>query len=107
MAIELEYFRESSWGVEYRGSDGKSYILRAVDRVYPGNTKAPVYFLRVLVGSDWKYLSGLFKTPSAGVYSLDMKDSNGVRTLHTLTFSDGAKRASIAPGKRSALILRA
>jgi len=88
--------------VEYSGTDGRVYILKGVDREYPGKTNAPVYFLRVKSGSDWKYLSGLFRTSTEGVYSLDLKDGNGVRTLHTMTIAEGGSTATIAPGKRLA-----
>lgn len=100
MVAELQRVKTTTWGTEYAGTDGKSYLLKGVDREYPGNGKAPVYFLRVKYAGEWKYLSGLFRTNRPGVFSLDLKDGNGVRTLHTMTIADGGERAAIAPGKR-------
>ena len=97
--VTLERVAATSWGTEYRGSDGERYLLSVVDRQYPGKTKKPVYFLRVWTGSQWRYLSGLFRTTTEDRFSLDVKDRNGVRSLHTLTFREGGAVAELVAGR--------
>ncbi len=89
-------------GEEYAGSDGNRYLLRAVNREYSGTVRKPVYFLECWTGGKWIYLSGLFPTGRAGVFSLDIRDAIGVRKLYTLTVADGGERAELIEGKARA-----
>ena len=93
--------KEAAMGIEYEGEDGSRYLLAAVDRKYTGNPKAPVYYLRKWNGEEkkWEYVSGLFRTPMAAVYSLDIKDALAVRALHSIMFMDGGAVATIVAGK--------
>ncbi len=98
--MTLTKTRSTANGEEYAGSDGDRYLLRAVNRQYAGTVKKPLYYLERWTDGKWQYLSGLFPTGRAGVFSMDLRDGIGVRKLYTLTVTDGGERAELTEGKR-------
>ena len=100
--MTLTKTKSTANGEEYAGSDGGRYLLRAVNREYNGTVKKPVYYLERWTVGKWVYLSGLFPTGRAGVFSLDIRDAIGVRKLYTLTVMDCGERAELTEGKARA-----
>lgn len=87
----------------YVGDDGKKYQLRQVDRNYDGRKKPPKYFLEVIEGERARYLSGLFPTGKAGLYSLDLRDDEtGVRLMFDAAFSMGGAIIELKPKRQRA-----
>jgi len=101
--MTLRETKNTALGKEYSGSDGETYLLRAVDRQYGEKTKKPVYYLQKKVKGRFVYLSGVFTTPETGVFSLDFKDSNGIRTLYTLELRESGSVAELYAGKAKTL----
>ena len=85
----------------YKAENGDIYILKLVDREYSGVRKKPVYYLdRKKAGSKKaEYISGLFSTQRAGVFSLDVKDNIGMKVMYTMSFENGGQVAILEKGK--------
>lgn len=62
----------------FQGSDGRKYRLALVDRRYEGKAK-PAYYLQREGEEKLEYLSGVFPTKRAGVWSMDLRDAMGVK----------------------------
>jgi hypothetical protein len=82
----------------YQGSDGAVYLLRPVDRQYAGRPKPPRYYLlRKDKAGKPEYLSGVFPTTTEGVFSLDLKDALGIKTMYLMKVEEQGKYIEIAP----------
>ena len=97
--MTLTKTKSTALGEQYEATDGTRYLLRAVNRQYAGTVKKPLYYLERWTGGKWVYLSGLFPTGRAGVFSMDLRDGIGVRKLYTLTVTDCGERAELTEGK--------
>ena len=80
-------------GAIFDGSDGRTYLLKPVNRTY--KAKGPTHYLEVLDGKRSTYLSGLFPIQGEpGSFSLDIKDLLGVRQMFVLRLNrDGSEGA--------------
>jgi hypothetical protein len=94
--MEMKLQRAKS-GV-YISEAGKVYRLLAVDRAYT-KKKAPVYYLQAIEKNKASYISGVFKTKQAGVFSFDLKDDIGVKVYYKLIVSDAGETIEIQKGK--------
>lgn len=94
--MEMKLKRAKS-GV-YVSEAGKVFRLLAVDRAYT-KKKAPVYYLQEINKNKARYISGVFKTDAAGVYSFDIKDDIGVKVYYKLIISDAGEQIEIQKGK--------
>lgn len=87
-------------GVDFTGTNGKSYRIKKVNRDY--KTKGPAYYLEELGGVKPRYISGLFDL-GHGELSFDLKDPIlGTRIYYRLQVKDGGSEAVITRslGKR-------
>lgn len=98
--VNMERVHSGQETTVYAGTDGRKYLLRAVDRQYKGKRKPPVYYLLVQDAGERKphYVSGLFPTDTEGVFSGDLKDAIGVRRMFTLQVTDQGAGAVLMPG---------
>lgn len=80
-------------GVYTDVTSGERFLLRSVDKVYKTKRK-PKYYLTGEKGKTG-YLSGLFPTKNDSIYSMDMRDSLGVKIIYDCTFIDSGKRLRI------------
>jgi hypothetical protein len=82
----------------YIGDDGEKYFLRQVDREYSGRPKPPKFYLETVRAGKPHYLSGLFPTEKAGVFSLDLKDTEtGLRVMYMAMFEQEGETVKLQP----------
>ena len=62
----------------FQGTDGRKYRLALVDRRYEGKAR-PAYYLQREGEGRMDYMSGVFPTKRAGVWSMDLRDALGVK----------------------------
>jgi hypothetical protein len=76
--------------IRYKAENGDVYLLRKKDHRRGENS--PEYYLMIEAEPKNKYLSGVFRTAESGVFSLDIKDSIGMREKYTFKITqDGAE----------------
>jgi hypothetical protein len=71
--------------------NGKVCLLKAVNREYTGVIKKPLYYLNLLLNGKSEYLTGLFATKDAAVFSGDYRDALGIKHIVKVSFQDAGK----------------
>ena len=71
----------------YKGSDGAHYRIKRTDRAYTKRKAPSYYMLRFATGLKPQYISGLFQTEQAGVFTLDIKDEHGIKQYYKLNLA--------------------
>jgi hypothetical protein len=75
--------------------NGKTCLLKAVNREYMGKIKKPVYYLSLLEKNSAQYLSGLFTTADPQVLSGDYRDALGIKHIMLVSFAEAGKAMSL------------
>lgn len=73
----------------------QTLLLKPVNRDYTGTIKKPLYYLNLLLNGKSEYLTGLFATKDAAVFSGDYRDALGIKHLVKLSFADAGKAMQI------------
>ena len=75
--------------------NGKTCLLKPVNREYKGTAKKPLYYLNLLMNGKSTYLSGLFPTGDPSTFSADYRDKVGMKHLVKIRFSEAGKQMTI------------
>ncbi len=92
----MQQYNRTSAGF-YENSKGNRIAVKAVNRDYTGRRKKPVYFMSQYNRQTKKfdYMSGLFSTREDRVFSWDIKDTLGIKTLQICQFSAGGETLTL------------
>ena len=88
--IEFKLQKVTQGGNIFTGN-GKVCLLKPVNREYSGTVKKPQYYLNLLLNGRSEYLTGLFATNDASVFSGDYKDALGIKHIVKVSFADAGK----------------
>ena len=88
--IDFKLQKVTQGGNIFTGN-GKVCLLKPVNREYSGTVKKPQYYLNLLLNGRSEYLTGLFATNDATVFSGDYKDALGIKHIVKVSFTDTGK----------------
>ena len=66
----------------------QTVLLKPVNREYSGTVKKTHYYLNLLLNGCSEYLTVLFATNDAGVFSGNHKDALGIKPIMKVSFAD-------------------
>jgi len=92
--IDFKLQKVTQGGNIFTGN-GKTCFLKPVNREYTGTIKKPLYYLNILLNGKSEYLTGLFATKDAAVFSGDYRDALGIKHIVKLSFADAGKAMQI------------
>lgn len=93
-SIKFSLVKSTTLGNIFAG-DGKTCLLKPVNREYNGTAKKPLYYLNLLTNGKSTYLSGLFATGDSETFSADYRDKVGMKHLVKIRFTDAGKQMTI------------
>jgi hypothetical protein len=70
---------------------GNVCLLKPVKCEYSGTSKKPPYYLNLLLKGRNEYLTSLYATNDANLFSGDYKDNLGIKPIVKVIFQDAGK----------------